>query len=558
MTATTRLPHGAAQRRPWPARPFPVWALLIGAYPVLFLFAENIAEVQLRDVIPPLGRGLILAALLLLVASLLLRDLRRGAIVSGALLVAWFGYGHVAELATPAGVSRDLLLAGWALLLVVAVLAAVLLRERWVARLTSALDVIVGILVLLALTQVVPVEVSRTVSAAEVPGRAGGDRPVAAPGSRDVWYFVFDRYGSETSLEALGGIDNDLPEWLEVHGFQVARHAHANYGRTAMSMAATLNLAFLDDVAAKMGPASKDMAPVNEQLQDHWVGRFLQERGYRYVHLGSWFGATKTARIADENPTLDSATDFDAILDRTTFAPTLAVLRDLPDPPKHHVLHRSAGLFGLRELERIRTEPGPKFVLAHLLLPHEPYVFDEFGDYPTPEERAARTLAEGFRRQLLFTNDHIKAFLSELLAVPEAERPIIILTADEGPYPDAYAANQAGYDWGTATGEELETKYGILTAFYLPGETRPDGLAPYDTMTSINTFPVALSHYWDGDWSLLPDRSWTSAGWYKPYDLTDVTDRLPPPAGSGAPPPRIAASPDPAATPAPTPEGPGG
>ena len=299
MTATTRLPHGAAQRRPWPARPFPVWALLIGAYPVLFLFAENIAEVQLRDVIPPLGRGLILAALLLLVASLLLRDLRRGAIVSGALLVACFGYGHVAELATPAGVSRDLLLAGWALLLVVAVLAAVLLRERWVARLTSALDVIVGILVLLALTQVVPVEVSRTVSAAEVPGRAGGDRPVAAPGSRDVWYFVFDRYGSETSLEALGGIDNDLPEWLEVHGFQVARHAHANYGRTAMSMAATLNLAFLDDVAAKMGPASKDMAPVNEQLQDHWVGRFLQERGYRYVHLGSWFGATKTARIAD-------------------------------------------------------------------------------------------------------------------------------------------------------------------------------------------------------------------------------------------------------------------
>lgn len=562
MTASTSLPPVASPvaspHRPWPVRPFPFWALLLGAYPVLFLFAENIAEVHLRDVVPPLGRGLILAPLLLLAASLVLRDLRRGAFVSGALLVAWFGYGHVAELAAPAGVAREVLLAGWALFLVVAILGAVLLRERWVARITSALDVIVGILVILVLIQVVPVEVSRSVSAAEAPARSELARPSPAPGSRDVWYFVFDRYGSETSLQALGGIDSDLPEWLTAQGFQVARNAHANYGRTAMSMAATLNLAFLEDMATTMGPDSRDMAPVNDQLQDHLVGRFFQERGYRYVHLGNWFGATKTARIADENPTLDSATDFDAILDRTTFAPTLASLRDLRDPPKHHVLHRSAGLFGLRELERIRTEPGPKFVLAHLLLPHEPYVFDEFGDYPTPEERAARTLDEGFRRQLQFTDDHIKAFVTELLAVPEAERPIIILTADEGPYPDAYAANQASYDWATATTDELETKYGILTAFLLPGETRPESLAPYDTMTSINTFPVALSHYWDGDWTLFPDRSWTSAGWYRPYDLTEVTDRLPPPAGSGAPPPRVAASPDPAATPAPTPEGPGG
>lgn len=558
MTALPRRPQVAAPRRSWPARPFPLWALLIGAYPVLFLFAENVAEVQLRDVIPPLGRGLILAALLLLVAGLLLRDLRRGALVSGALLVAWFGYGHMAELLTTSGVTREVMLAGWALFLALAVGAATRLRERWLVRITSGLDVVVTILVLLTLVQVVPVEVSRTVSAAEKPTRSGAGRPAAAPGSRDVWYLIFDRYGSEASLQALAGIANDLPDWLEARGFQVARNAHANYGRTAMSLAATMNLVFLDGIAAEMGPGSKDVAPVNQMLQDHWLGRFFQNRGYRYVHLGSWFGATKTNRIADENPTLDTATDFDAMLDQTTFAPTWASMRNLPDPPRHHVLHRSAGLFELRELERIRTEPGPKFVFAHLLLPHEPYVFDEFGNYPTPEERAARGLDEGFRRQLVFTNDQIKAFVAELLAVPEDQRPIIILTADEGPYPDAYAADQAGYDWGTATADELEIKYGILTAFYLPGETRKGALEPYDTMTSINTFPVALSHYWDGDWTLFPDRSWTSASWTRPYDLADVTDRLPPPFGTGAPPPRVAATPDPAATPAPSPQGAGG
>ena len=48
----------------------------------------------------------------------------------------------------------------------------------------------------------------------------------------------------------------------------------------------------------------------------------------------------------------------------------------------------------------------------------------------------------------------------------------------------------------------------------------------YPAMSSINTFPVVLSTYFEGDWQLLPDRSWTSAGWNRPYDLTDVTDRL--------------------------------
>ena len=285
-----------------------------------------------------------------------------------------------------------------------------------------------------------------------------------------MWYFIFDRYGSESSLQALAGIDNDLPDWLEAQGFEVARHAHANYGRTAMSLAATLNLAFLDDIAAQMGPGSKDVAPVNERLQDHWVGRFFQDKGYRYVHLGSWFGATKTNRIADENPTLDSATDFDVMLEQTTFAPTLASIRNLPEPPKHHVLHRSAGLFDLRELERIRTEPGPKFVLAHLLLPHEPYVFDEFGDYPTQEERDARGLDEGFRRQLdLHQRPHqgVRGGAARRCRRRSARSSSSPPTRDPTPTPTR--PNQAGYDWGTATADELETKYGILTAFYLPG-----------------------------------------------------------------------------------------
>ena len=50
-------------------------------------------------------------------------------------------------------------------------------------------------------------------------------------------------------------------------------------------------------------------------------------------------------------------------------------------------------------------------------------------------------------------------------------------------------------------------------------------------MSSWNTFRVILGRYFGADLPLLPDRTFTSGAWKRPYDLTDVTDRLPPPYG---------------------------
>ena len=80
------------------------------AYAVLFLFAENLSEVRIEEVIGPLGHALTVAAGLLLGAGLILRDLRRGALLATAVVAFWFGFGHLARLLGP-GVSRDVQLA---------------------------------------------------------------------------------------------------------------------------------------------------------------------------------------------------------------------------------------------------------------------------------------------------------------------------------------------------------------------------------------------------------------------------------------------------------------
>ncbi|MEZ4596967.1 MAG: hypothetical protein R3C32_09090 [Chloroflexota bacterium] len=293
-----------------------------------------------------------------------------------------------------------------------------------------------------------------------------------------------------------------------------------------MSLAATLDMTYLDDVAARMGADSDDAGPLNQMLQDHVVRRFLQEHGYRYVHVGSWFAPTKTNSIADENPVLSSKTDFGTLLDDTTLGPTVDELMGVKSPPAHHLLHRAAALFDWNELDRVSDEPGPKFVFGHVLLPHEPYVFKANGEYSELSEADSKFSPAGEAAQMAYTNDHIRELVGKLLDVPEAERPIIIVSGDEGPYPERYSRDQNGFDWSTATDDELATKYGVLLAMYLPGDAPAGAPAPYQDMSLINMFPIILDRYFGEDIPLFDDRSYTSRSWSRPYDLTDITARL--------------------------------
>jgi hypothetical protein len=265
---------------------------------------------------------------------------------------------------------------------------------------------------------------------------------------------------------------------------------------------------------------------VFERLSDHAVGRFLRERGYRYMHVGSYYGPTSTSAIADRNLVPGGPEDFVATLYDTSAIPAIAhrlgISRSTPTRERHY----AAGRFQLDTLDDLADEPGPSFVYAHFMLPHPPYTFASDGSFVPDELDAGRGQADAYQEQLTYLQTRIEGLLARLLARPEPERPIIVLQADEGPYPRDYARNTVTYDWATASTDELEIKFGILNAMYLPGEGAPE--VP-STLSAVNTFRLIFGAYFDADLPLLPDRSYTSAGKFRPYDLTDITDRLPPP-----------------------------
>lgn len=524
-TAATSIPAAPDKARRW--RPVPFHPLLFAAYPALFLYAQNLGEVSLDDVIGPLVLIVGGAFLALVVLTLVFRDPRRSAIVVSMTAIAFLAYGFIdrGPLSDAPGWVQQ---AGWIALVIGSIVVAIRIKGQLPA-LTTTLNVVSVILVGLSLVQIVPHVVGTLGNAGsaevgETPVAAGSAAPSAGTAKpRDIYYIVLDRYGSARSIAQDYGItDNDMYGWLTDHGFTVAADSHANYVKTALSIASTLRMDFLDDIAKRMGKTSSDQSPINAVFQDHPVGRFLQARGYRYVHIGSYFQPTRSSKIADENLHIGSVSDFATALFDYSAAPAIARRLGLEQAAPLRERHRANAMYDFAALKRVQEEPGPKFVFAHLLMPHPPYVFTADGKFVPDDTSKAAT----FATQLKYTNTRMKEVLEPLLALPEDERPIIIIQADEGPYPLPYALDTIDYDWSTATPDELETKYGILNAMYLPG--LPSGATlPYPTISSVNTFRLLFDDYFDANLPLLPDRSFTSRGKFLPYDLTDITDRLP-------------------------------
>jgi hypothetical protein len=229
---------------------------------------------------------------------------------------------------------------------------------------------------------------------------------------------------------------------------------------------------------------------------------------------------------ADINYVYDKLTsEFLGVLQRGTI---LRAFEDLgPEAPYDWRRNRyNQTLYELRSLRRASSFPGPKFIHTQLALDHEPYVFHPDGSFLTADDERALTHEQQYIEQLKYTNTQMLAWMDELLNVPEAERPIVVLAADEGPWPAGYRHDERDFDWTTASPEVLMQKFGILNAVYLPDQD-PEAAGFYSGISLVNEFRVIFNAEFGLKLPLLPDRNYIWPNQGEIYDYIDVTDKLP-------------------------------
>jgi hypothetical protein len=158
-------------------------------------------------------------------------------------------------------------------------------------------------------------------------------------------------------------------------------------------------------------------------------------------------------------------------------------------------------------LERIPGEiAGPKFVFAHIILPHPPFVFDEQGNAVNyPEPLSAEEYAKAYRAQVIYLNQRLLPLLQTILAESNPP-PIIILQGDTGPGRVSHSGRMA-----------------ILSALYLPGyaDVLPTSLTP------VNNFRLVFDAYFNASLTRLEDDSYFSL-YTAPYDFEPVPNTCTP------------------------------
>lgn len=390
-------------------------------------------------------------------------------------------------------------------------------------NLTKIIFIVALTLVVLPLTRIAAYKFDSGIKETDLhcmnksPADVSGSDPSRVPQEPDIYYIILDRYASEDALMRYYGFDNSaFTGRLRDIGFYVASESRSNYLVTAQSLASSLNMAYINCLTELVGENSDNWLPLFRLLEDHAVWRFLETRGYEFVHMGTRWNPTSKNKHADLNVNYFQLPEFAMLLCQTTIAyPVLSKLRilDMRMEKWKRINHQFDTLTRLPDSEK------PRFVFAHFLLPHGPFVFDANGRFLEPAEVTHKARNEKYLAQLEYANKRIVEVVEHLMS-SSPQPPVIVVQADEGPYPEETVPKD--FKWTDATTDQLTLKSSILNAYYLPPG---GGDMLYPSITPVNTFRVIFDAYFGTDFGLLPDESYGYVDLKHLYEFFPITEK---------------------------------
>jgi hypothetical protein len=348
-------------------------------------------------------------------------------------------------------------------------------------------------------------------------------RPIDGPATvpeprRDVYLIVLDEYANSAVLRERTGYDNSaFEDSLRALGFHVPALVRSNYAHTLLSLPSMLNAAHLTALEGELGAETRQPALPNYLLEHNRGAAYLQARGYRYVFFpSSWWHSTSSSATANAEFHPWSGFDFRRFMSSGELPRTIrgaTLLRYVDSEHRWEAEHTRLTLGGLADLAR---DPVPTFAFAHVLKPHDPYVFDrECRTLPRVHEEEQEMAL--YLEQLECVNRMLLQTVGDILRTSTVP-PIIILQGDHG----SKFLGATGYDRAEdVPAAAARERLGAFGAYYLPA----GGAAAFgDTVTVVNVLGNVLRHYFGAHLPRAGDEQYISPAHF-PYAFRKVDAR---------------------------------
>lgn len=327
----------------------------------------------------------------------------------------------------------------------------------------------------------------------------------------DIYFIVLDGYARNDILRQYYNYDNSsFTNTLQTLGFTVNPNSRANYSQTFLSLGSMLNYSYWPDLINIPDPESNDVGPFYDQVRDNAAAKFLKQNGYRFIHFESTWGATQINPYADETIQCHDGifqNEFHRTLAEMTW---LRILRSSANADL-----ASCHLSNLKILADMGKRTGPKFVFAHFIPPHHPYLFDKNGNVLrnavlSDQFEYQKKLWEektAYLEQLEYMSKRMTSVIENIIRNSE-QAPVIILASDHGP----------NIAQGLSREEHIQVRLANFMSYLTPGYSN---VIP-TTSSSVNIFRYIFNHYFKADLPILPEKSYFSPFRY-PFRFEEIS-----------------------------------
>lgn len=517
-------------------RPLVIHPLLFAIFPILSLFAHNIAVVFFKEIIPPSIAAIIFTLLLFFFLDFILKDKQKAGLIATLFVFLFFSYGHFYGLIKYLmpnviklfdSVSQKAVFLSGAIIFILCAYFCVKTRRRLI-NLTNFLNVVSVSLIVICSVNIGLYELKSvniwqnkgSLKNSEI-NTVDSKHTVKPP---NIYYIILDGYARGDILKELYHYDNaGFLNYLIKKGFYIASQSSSNYCQTNLSLASSLNMEYLDSLNKAIDVKDSDRKFLVGAIKNNAVFRFLKKYGYTTIAFSSGYYGTE---IEKADIYISAGPSINLFQNELINITPLPVIFSVFFKEREYDLHRGRIMSILYNLKNISKKRGPYFVFAHIFCPHPPFVFGPRGEKLNPTQKfmigdgshlldkiPRDKYIEGYKKQLEFLNIKIEETIDAIMS-SSPEPPVMILQADHGP--------GSMLSWNDARNTNFKERMSILNAYYLPGDGKAD---LYPSITPVNTFRVVFNRYFETNYNLLNDKSYFST-WSHPYKFIEYTDKV--------------------------------